>query len=101
MAERIDASRGLRPTDLADLAIGLTTPLKAAGGEEIGQFPGGQQPPPPAAQAAAPQRRQQAPKQRRGQQVPKPEQQGSNRQQQQRRPNGDAAPVLLERPVRR
>ncbi|KAL4432882.1 hypothetical protein ABPG77_008208 [Micractinium sp. CCAP 211/92] len=75
MAERIDASRGRRPTDLADLAIGLTTPLKAAGGEEIGQFPGGQPPTPPAAQAAAPQRRQQAPKQRRGQQLEKGAQQ--------------------------
>lgn len=49
MAERIDASRGRAPTDIADLALGLTTQLKPLLGEDIGQFPGTQ---PPAAAGA-------------------------------------------------
>ncbi|EFN58722.1 hypothetical protein CHLNCDRAFT_16675, partial [Chlorella variabilis] len=39
LAQRIAAARGRRPDDMADLAQGLTTPLKAVAGEEIGQFP--------------------------------------------------------------
>ena len=97
MAEWIAASRGRQPHDLADLALGLSTPLKPVAGEEIGQFPSSQD-------GGVPQ--QQQPQQQ-------PQRQGEQRQRQQReaartgrpvreRGKGAAtAPQLLSRPVRR
>ncbi|PSC72920.1 hypothetical protein C2E20_4073 [Micractinium conductrix] len=103
LAHQIAASCGRQPTDLAGLALGLDTPFKQAGGEEIGCFPGQQQHAPPPQQ-----QRQQGGQQR--------EQQGARQQRQRRqqqasdRPAGwrrgaaaetETPPALLARPRRR
>ena len=104
MAEWIAASRGRRPADVADLPLGLTTPLKPAAGEEIGQFPASGS----SSQGGYPMQ----------QQVQQPRRQQQQQQQQQQQPqpvvaarvgaadkqrSTDAAtsPQLLSRPVRR
>lgn len=103
MAERIDASRGRGPTDIADLAQGLTTPLKAVQGQEIGQFP--------AAGGVGTAVSQPPQQQERGQAQEQPERRPAKQvQQQQRRQAQQAAvaaaappaglPQVLARPVR-
>lgn len=113
MAEWIAASRGRKPTDVADLSLGLTTPLKPAVGEEIGQFPASSS---SSQGGSAMQQQGQQPRRRRQQQ--QQQQPGSTEQQrqQQRQPVAAArvgaadkqrstdaatAPQLLSRPVRR
>ncbi|PRW18398.1 hypothetical protein C2E21_9262 [Chlorella sorokiniana] len=111
MAEWIAASRGRRPTDVADLALGLSTPLKPAAGEAIGQFPAGDGSARGA--AAAPRQQQQQPSRQQQQQRPSTQQRQQQRQpaaagagvaakQRGKEPAGTsaAAPQLLSRPVR-
>lgn len=117
MAEWIAASRGRQPSDVADLALGLTTPLKPAAGEDIGQFPGSGG---SSQGAAAPQRQERRqpsmPQQQREGRQQGDKQQQQQRQQPQRQPlsrpapagaaakqrsTEAAAPQVLSRPVRR
>ncbi len=112
MAEWIAASRGRLPSDVSDLAIGLTTPLKPAAGEEIGQFPASQSGGESA--AAAPQHERKQPSRQQQQQRAGLEQQQQRQQpaaagagvaakQRSKEAAGSdaAAPELLSRPVRR
>lgn len=91
MAEWIAASRGRQPHDLADLAMGLATPLKPVAGEEIGQFPSSQG-------SAVPQQPQRAVQQQPRQQ---PEAARTSEPARGRSRDDTAAPRLLSRPVRR